>query len=63
MTSNRRIWHKSSYSDGEGGGECVEVAATPKPSTSVTPNAYPAPQLAVPATAWAEFIAYAAGSV
>ncbi|MBB4891245.1 hypothetical protein FHS39_000245 [Streptomyces olivoverticillatus] len=63
MTSNRRIWHKSSYSDGEGGGECVEVAATPQTVHIRDSKRIPGPQLAVPATAWAEFIAYAAGSV
>lgn len=53
-------WRKSSYSSG-GDGDCVEVAACPTTVHVRDSKDKGGPQLAVPAPAWAEFVAYAVG--
>ncbi|WP_260638460.1 DUF397 domain-containing protein [Streptomyces angustmyceticus] len=55
-------WRKSSYSSG-GDGDCVEVAACPTTVHIRDSKDKSGPQLAVPAPAWAEFVAYAARRV
>ncbi|MER5212329.1 DUF397 domain-containing protein [Streptomyces sp. NPDC002838] len=52
-------WRKSSYSDSQGG-ECLEAATTPH-TTHLRDSKLGArsPRFAVPADAWAAFIAYA----
>ncbi|MBT2443844.1 DUF397 domain-containing protein [Streptomyces sp. ISL-36] len=50
-------WHKSSYSS-SGDGDCVEVATCPT-TVHVRDSKNPeGPQLALPPTAWADFVAY-----
>ncbi|MET9557594.1 DUF397 domain-containing protein [Streptomyces sp. NPDC006645] len=57
-------WVKSTYSNGNGGG-CLEWAPTHIPTTGTVPvrdSKDPAgPVLALTPTAWADFVAYAAG--
>ncbi|MEU3754124.1 DUF397 domain-containing protein [Streptomyces olivoreticuli] len=55
--SNELAWFKSSYSGGAGG-ECVEIAATPHTVHIRDSKHAHGPQLAVPTTAWADFISY-----
>ena len=52
-------WRKSSHSSGEGG-NCVEVANCPGTVHVRDSKNVDGPELAFPATPWAEFIAYAA---
>ncbi|MFE1749605.1 DUF397 domain-containing protein [Streptomyces anandii] len=56
-------WFKSSYSDGNEGDSCVEVAATPG-AIHVRDSKYRAtgPRLALAPEAWADFVAFASGS-
>jgi hypothetical protein len=56
-------WFKSSYSDGNEGDSCVEVAATPG-TIHVRDSKYrdASPRLALASAAWADFVAYASGS-
>jgi hypothetical protein len=58
--SESLAWFKSSYSDSQGG-ECLEVAVCPH-TTHVRDSKLGAgsPRFAVPADAWAAFLAYAA---
>ncbi|WP_030568755.1 DUF397 domain-containing protein [Streptomyces aureocirculatus] len=52
-------WFKSSYSDSSNINDCVEVAVVPR-GIQVRDSKSPAgPQLTLPPTAWADFIAYA----
>ncbi|MGW4082745.1 DUF397 domain-containing protein [Streptomyces sp. NPDC004822] len=51
-------WFKSSYSTG-GGGECVEVAATPEAVLIRDSKRLTGPVLAVGADAWAGLVALA----
>ncbi|MEW2439866.1 DUF397 domain-containing protein [Streptomyces caniferus] len=51
-------WRKSSYS-GSSGDDCVEVAACPTTVHIRDSKDKGGPQLAVPAPAWADFVAYA----
>lgn len=52
-------WCKSSYSDSSNINDCVEVAVVPR-LVHVRDSKNPdGPQLALPPTAWADFIAYA----
>ncbi|WP_155057520.1 DUF397 domain-containing protein [Streptomyces blattellae] len=53
-------WFKSSYSTG-GGGECVEIAATPGAVLVRDSKQVTGPVLAVGAEAWAGFVALASG--
>ncbi|WP_329394211.1 DUF397 domain-containing protein [Streptomyces lydicus] len=52
-------WHKSSYSGGDGD-DCIEIAACPTTVHVRDSKDKDGPQLAVPAPAWAAFVAYAA---
>ncbi|MFD8330674.1 DUF397 domain-containing protein [Streptomyces lydicus] len=52
-------WHKSSHSS-SGDGDCIEIAACPTTVHVRDSKDKDGPQLAVPATAWAAFVAYAA---
>ncbi|MFH8792306.1 DUF397 domain-containing protein [Streptomyces sp. NPDC017941] len=52
-------WFKSSYSDSNEIGDCVEVAIAPR-GIHVRDSKNPAgAQLTLPPSAWADFIAYA----
>jgi hypothetical protein len=55
-------WFKSSYSDGNEGDSCVEVAASPG-TVHVRDSKYrdAGPRLAVASEAWADFVVYASG--
>ncbi|WP_329146492.1 DUF397 domain-containing protein [Streptomyces niveus] len=56
-----QAWRKSSYS-GSNGGECVEIAIGIPGTVPVRDSKDPAgPALAISPTAWADFVAYAAG--
>ncbi|MFI0153079.1 DUF397 domain-containing protein [Streptomyces lydicus] len=52
-------WHKSSYS-GDDSGDCIEIATCPTTVHVRDSKDKDGPQLAVPAPAWAAFVAYAA---
>ncbi|MFJ3831699.1 DUF397 domain-containing protein [Streptomyces sp. NPDC090046] len=52
-------WHKSSYSSGEGG-QCIEVARTPRSVHVRDSKRADGPTLAVTSTRWAAFVAFAA---
>ncbi|MFF9209467.1 MULTISPECIES: DUF397 domain-containing protein [unclassified Streptomyces] len=56
-------WFKSSYSDGNEGDSCVEIATTPA-TVHVRDSKYrdAGPRLALAPQAWADFVAYASGS-
>ncbi|MFI1754924.1 DUF397 domain-containing protein [Streptomyces sp. NPDC020571] len=56
-------WFKSSYSDGNEGDSCVEVATTPG-TVHVRDSKHrdASPRLALSAQTWAGFVAYASGS-
>ncbi|MET8901336.1 DUF397 domain-containing protein [Streptomyces sp. NPDC127113] len=56
-------WFKSSYSSSGDGNSCVEIALAPR-TTHVRDSKYreAGPRLALGAEAWADFVAYAAGS-
>ncbi|MFE2726580.1 DUF397 domain-containing protein [Kitasatospora sp. NPDC059327] len=59
MTSTRtRSWHRSSYSDYEGG-NCVEVAASPRTVHVRDSKDKAGPQLCFSPAAWAAFLAFA----
>ncbi|WP_432002613.1 DUF397 domain-containing protein [Streptomyces sioyaensis] len=52
-------WRKSSYSGPEGD-SCIEIAPSPTTIHIRDSKDKDGPRLAVPARAWAEFVAYAA---
>ncbi|MEX2974336.1 DUF397 domain-containing protein [Streptomyces sp. C184] len=52
-------WRKSSYSS-SGDGDCIEIAPSPTTIHIRDSKDKDGPRLAVPARAWAEFVAYAA---
>ena len=52
-------WRKSSYS-GSSGDDCIEIAPSPTTIHIRDSKDKAGPQLAVPAPAWAAFVAYAA---
>ncbi|MFH0517325.1 DUF397 domain-containing protein [Streptomyces sp. M41] len=56
-------WFKSSYSSGNDGESCVEVATTPG-TIHVRDSKYrdASPRLALAREAWTDFVAYASGS-
>ncbi|MER6148166.1 DUF397 domain-containing protein [Streptomyces hirsutus] len=60
LTVPESAWFKSSYSSG-GGGECVEVAATPGAVLIRDSKQPAAARLAVGADVWAGFVQMAAG--
>ncbi|MFF8277221.1 DUF397 domain-containing protein [Streptomyces lateritius] len=58
MSTTDLAWFKSSYSS-SGDGDCVEVATCPT-TVHVRDSKNPeGPQLALPPTAWGDFVAYA----
>ncbi|MGW0497411.1 DUF397 domain-containing protein [Streptomyces sp. NPDC003007] len=56
-------WFKSSYSSGNDGESCVEIATSPA-AIHVRDSKYldASPRLALAPEAWADFVAYASGS-
>ncbi|MEI5523995.1 DUF397 domain-containing protein [Streptomyces brasiliscabiei] len=54
-------WFKSSYSGGTDGNSCVEVATTPATVHIRDSKDIRLPPLALASSAWADFVAYAAG--
>ncbi|MFF5361478.1 DUF397 domain-containing protein [Streptomyces scabiei] len=54
-------WFKSSYSGGNDGESCVEIAHTPGTVHIRDSKDIRLPQLALAPTAWADFVLYAAG--
>ncbi|MCX4737893.1 DUF397 domain-containing protein [Streptomyces antibioticus] len=57
------VWFKSSYSSGNDGESCVEVAASPG-TIHVRDSKYrdASPRLALAPDAWTGFVAYASGA-
>jgi hypothetical protein len=55
-------WFKSSYSGGNNGESCVEIAMAPRAVHVRDSKNLAGPQLALARDAWAEFVAYASGS-
>lgn len=51
------VWRKSTYSDNEGG-NCVEVSTCPDTVHVRDSKLKSGPELALPAHAWAEFVAH-----
>ncbi|POX55404.1 DUF397 domain-containing protein [Streptomyces sp. Ru71] len=54
-------WFKSSYSGGNDGNSCVEIAHAPGTVHVRDSKHTTGPQLALTATAWANFVTYASG--
>ncbi|MFB6623328.1 MULTISPECIES: DUF397 domain-containing protein [unclassified Streptomyces] len=54
-------WFKSSYSDGNEGDSCIEVATTPATVHVRDSKNLGGPQLALTPTAWTGFLSYAVG--
>ncbi|MEE1771802.1 DUF397 domain-containing protein [Streptomyces sp. JV185] len=52
-------WFKSTYSDSSNPSDCVEVATTPGTVHVRDSKNTPGPQLAIAASAWADFVNYA----
>ncbi|MCX2922128.1 DUF397 domain-containing protein [Streptomyces sp. NEAU-W12] len=52
-------WFKSSYSSGNDGNSCVELALTPGTVHVRDSKNVDGPRLALAPTAWADFVAYA----
>ncbi len=52
-------WFKSSYSDGNEGDSCVEIAPTPDTIHVRDSKHTEGPRLAVTPAAWADFVTYA----
>ncbi|MBY8865892.1 MULTISPECIES: DUF397 domain-containing protein [Streptomyces] len=55
-------WFKSSYSSGNDGNSCVELALTPGTVHVRDSKATDGPRLALTPAAWADFVPYAAGN-
>ncbi|WP_329280553.1 DUF397 domain-containing protein [Streptomyces sp. NBC_00691] len=55
-------WFKSSYSDGNEGDSCIEIAPTPATVHVRDSKNLGGPQLALTPGAWAGFVSYAAGN-
>ncbi|MET7869527.1 DUF397 domain-containing protein [Streptomyces cyaneofuscatus] len=55
------LWFKSSYSDSSNPNDCVEVATAPDTVHVRDSKNVQGPRLAVGPSAWAGFVAYAAG--
>ncbi|MEE1799831.1 DUF397 domain-containing protein [Streptomyces sp. JV176] len=53
-------WFKSSYSDGNNGNSCVEIATTPGTVHVRDSKTVGGPHLALTPGAWAHFVTYAA---
>lgn len=56
----KSAWFKSSYSSGEPGSDCVEVASTSSAVRVRDSKNTTGPQLALSPQAWADFVTYAA---
>lgn len=54
-------WFKSSYSDSSNGHDCIEVATAPHTVHVRDSKNTDGPRLSLSPTAWADFVAYAAG--
>ncbi|MFB6532240.1 DUF397 domain-containing protein [Streptomyces sp. NPDC056399] len=54
-------WFKSSYSDGNEGDSCIEVATSPATVHVRDSKNLGGPQLALTPTAWTGFLSYAVG--
>ncbi|KOG28003.1 MULTISPECIES: DUF397 domain-containing protein [Streptomyces] len=54
-------WFKSSYSDGNEGDSCIEIATTPATVHVRDSKNLSGPQLALSPAAWAGFVSYASG--
>ncbi|MGW0766059.1 DUF397 domain-containing protein [Streptomyces sp. NPDC002676] len=54
-------WFKSSYSGGNDGNSCVELAVTPGTVHVRDSKTVGGPQLALAPGAWADFVAHASG--
>ena len=52
-------WFKSSYSSGNDGNSCVELALTPSTVHVRDSKNIDGPRLTLAPTAWADFVAYA----
>ncbi|MFC8268054.1 DUF397 domain-containing protein [Streptomyces cinereoruber] len=59
--SSELVWFKSSYSGGNSGESCIEVATTPATVHVRDSKVADGPRLAVGSGAWAGFVAYAVG--
>ncbi|MGQ4414399.1 DUF397 domain-containing protein [Streptomyces sp. SAS_269] len=55
-------WFKSSYSSGNDGNSCVELAITPGTVHVRDSKNIGGPQLALAPEAWADFVAHASGN-
>jgi hypothetical protein len=55
-------WFKSSYSGGNDGNSCVELALTPGTVHVRDSKHVEGPRLALAPTAWTDFVTYASGS-
>ncbi|NED32101.1 DUF397 domain-containing protein [Streptomyces sp. SID8499] len=55
-------WFKSSYSSGNDGNSCVELALTPGTVHVRDSKTTDGPRLALTPGAWADFVPYAAGN-
>ncbi|QGV79529.1 DUF397 domain-containing protein [Streptomyces ficellus] len=55
-------WFKSSYSGGNNGESCVEVATTPATVHIRDSKCPDGPRLALTPTAWAGFVSHASGT-
>ncbi|MGX1132515.1 hypothetical protein RKD49_004705 [Streptomyces glaucescens] len=52
-------WFKSSYSGGNDGNSCVEIAIAPRAIHVRDSKSLGGPQLALPPAAWTDFLTYA----
>ncbi|MGW1157176.1 DUF397 domain-containing protein [Streptomyces sp. NPDC002513] len=55
-------WFKSSYSSGNDGNSCVEIAIAPRTVHVRDSKNLDGPQLALTPDAWTDFVRYASGS-
>lgn len=62
-SSDEPHWYKSSYSSGNEGDSCVEVASAPGTVRVRDSKNIAGPQLAFASGSWAGFVAYAAQAV
>ncbi|MER6322789.1 DUF397 domain-containing protein [Streptomyces coelicoflavus] len=56
------VWFKSSYSGGNDGNSCVELALTPGTIHVRDSKTADGPRLALTPEAWSDFVSYASGS-
>ncbi|KAF2778189.1 DUF397 domain-containing protein [Streptomyces coelicoflavus] len=56
------VWFKSSYSGGNDGNSCVELALTPGTVHVRDSKSTDGPRLALTPEAWGDFVSYASGS-